>query len=76
MHLLRPELTERDVVLGGEDALELGSGAGTASLCLAARVAGCAVTGVEIDAAEAERATGPEELRQALGRLLAGLKNG
>ena len=34
----------------GQTALELGSGAGTASLCLAARVPGLAVTGVEIDA--------------------------
>lgn len=33
----------------GQRALELGSGAGTASLCLAARVSGLAVTGVEID---------------------------
>jgi tRNA1(Val) A37 N6-methylase TrmN6 len=33
----------------GDKALELGSGAGAASLCLAARVTGCAVTGVEID---------------------------
>lgn len=33
----------------GQTALELGSGAGTASLCLSARVAGLAVTGVEID---------------------------
>ena len=35
----------------GERALELGAGAGTASLCLAARVPGVAVTGVEIDSA-------------------------
>ena len=34
----------------GQAVLELGAGAGTASLCLAARVAGLAVTGVEIDA--------------------------
>jgi tRNA1(Val) A37 N6-methylase TrmN6 len=34
----------------GQTALELGSGAGTVSLCLAARVPGLAVTGVEIDA--------------------------
>jgi tRNA1(Val) A37 N6-methylase TrmN6 len=33
----------------GEAVLELGAGAGTASLCLTARVAGIAVTGVEID---------------------------
>jgi len=35
---------------GGDEALELGSGAGTASLCLAART-GCRVVGVEIDPA-------------------------
>jgi tRNA1(Val) A37 N6-methylase TrmN6 len=35
----------------GDDLLELGAGVGTASLCLAARVGGCAVTGVEIDPA-------------------------
>lgn len=34
---------------GGQTALELGSGAGTASLCLAARVPGLTVTGAEID---------------------------
>jgi tRNA1Val (adenine37-N6)-methyltransferase len=34
----------------GETALELGAGSGAASLCLAARVPGLAVTGVEIDA--------------------------
>lgn len=33
----------------GQTALELGSGAGTASLCLGVRVAGLAITGVEID---------------------------
>lgn len=33
----------------GQAVLELGAGAGTASLCLAARVAGLALTGVEID---------------------------
>ena len=34
----------------GQMALELGAGAGTASLCLLARVAGVALTGVESDA--------------------------
>lgn len=34
----------------GETVLELGAGPGTASLCLASRVPGLAVTGVEIDA--------------------------
>ncbi len=33
----------------GDAVLELGAGAGTASLCLAARVPDCTVTGVEID---------------------------
>ena len=33
----------------GQTALELGAGAGTASLCLLARVPGLALTGVEID---------------------------
>lgn len=33
----------------GEHVLELGSGAGAASLCLARRVAGCRITGIEID---------------------------
>jgi tRNA1(Val) A37 N6-methylase TrmN6 len=33
----------------GQTALELGAGAGTASLCLMARVPGAVVTGVEID---------------------------
>lgn len=32
-----------------EEVLELGSGVGTAGLCLSERVAGCAVKGVEID---------------------------
>ena len=40
------------VPAGARDcALELGAGAGTASLCLAARVGGCSVTGAEIDPA-------------------------
>ncbi len=33
----------------GDSVLELGSGAGTASLCLAARVAGVTITGAEIE---------------------------
>jgi tRNA1Val (adenine37-N6)-methyltransferase len=40
----------------GQSALELGSGAGTAGLCLLARVPGAAVTGVEIDPQLAELA--------------------
>jgi tRNA1Val (adenine37-N6)-methyltransferase len=35
----------------GDEVLELGSGAGVASLCLAGRVPGCSITGVEIDGA-------------------------
>jgi len=41
----------------GETALELGAGAGVASLCLAARVPGVAITGWEIDPALADIAT-------------------
>ncbi|MEI9932090.1 MAG: methyltransferase [Rhizomicrobium sp.] len=33
----------------GDDVLELGAGCGTASLCLAHRVPGCSIAGVEID---------------------------
>jgi tRNA1Val (adenine37-N6)-methyltransferase len=42
----------------GDSVLELGSGAGVASLCLAARVPGCTITGLEIDPALADIATG------------------
>ncbi|MGA7712544.1 MAG: methyltransferase [Rhizomicrobium sp.] len=42
----------------GENVLELGSGAGTASLCLAGRVHGLKVVGMEIDAALADLANG------------------
>jgi tRNA1(Val) A37 N6-methylase TrmN6 len=38
----------------GDESLELGSGAGAASLCLAARVADCSVVGLEIDSALVE----------------------
>jgi tRNA1Val (adenine37-N6)-methyltransferase len=38
----------------GDDVLELGSGAGVASLCLLARVPDCSVAGIEIDPARAE----------------------
>ena len=34
----------------GDAVLELGTGAGVASLCLAARISDCTITGVEIDA--------------------------
>lgn len=40
----------------GQSALELGAGSGTASLCLAARVPGVIVTGVELDPALADLA--------------------
>lgn len=43
-------------VRANETCLELGSGAGVASLCLAARVGGAAITGVEIDPALVELA--------------------
>lgn len=61
----------------GESALELGCGAGVASLCLAARVPGVAVLGVErqafyadlarrngLDVVEADLAALPDNLRQ------------
>jgi tRNA1Val (adenine37-N6)-methyltransferase len=35
----------------GDKLLELGAGAGVASLCVAARVAGCSIAGVELDGA-------------------------
>lgn len=40
----------------GDAVLEMGAGCGTASLCLAARVSGCTITGVEIDRALVELA--------------------
>ena len=42
--------------LAGDEVLELGAGAGTASLCLAWRVPDCGVSGVELDAALVELA--------------------
>ncbi len=33
----------------GHEALELGAGCGTASLCLARRVVGCSIAGIEVD---------------------------
>ncbi|MEI9993732.1 MAG: DUF2007 domain-containing protein [Rhizomicrobium sp.] len=42
----------------GDDVLELGSGAGTASLCLAARLRGVHVTGAEIESAQVTLANG------------------
>src|SRR5512139_501685 len=43
-------------VRAGQDVLELGAGAGTASLCLARRVDGVRIKGIEIDPALAELA--------------------
>ena len=43
---------------GGDEVLELGSGAGTASLCLAARVPGVRVVGAEIESALVTLANG------------------
>ena len=45
----------------GEEVLELGAGAGTASLCLAHRVEGLRIAGVEIDAALAALANSNAE---------------
>ncbi len=42
--------------VAGDAVLELGAGAGTASLCVAARVPDCAVTGIELDPALASLA--------------------
>lgn len=42
----------------GDAVLELGAGAGVASLCLAARVPGCAILGLEIDASLVDIANG------------------
>lgn len=42
----------------GDDVLELGSGAGVASLCVAARVPRCSITGIEIDPTLVEIANG------------------
>ena len=41
-------------VASGDDVLELGSGAGAASLCIAARVVDCSIAGIEIDPALAQ----------------------
>lgn len=44
-------------VRAGQDVLELGAGAGTASLCLARRVGGVRIKGIEIDPALVDLAT-------------------
>ncbi len=53
----------------GGDVLELGSGAGTASLCLAARVEGVRIKGVEIDPSLVELANGNAKTNDMAGRL-------
>lgn len=54
----------------GDEILELGSGAGTASLCLAARVAACSVTGVEIDSGLAALANENAKMNGARARFV------
>jgi tRNA1(Val) A37 N6-methylase TrmN6 len=56
----------------GQSALELGAGAGTASLCLLARVAGLRVTGIEKDEALAALARDNAAANHADCRFLAG----
>lgn len=55
----------------GQAALELGSGVGTASLCLAARVPKLVLTGVEIDAGLAKLAQGNAAANGADARFVA-----
>lgn len=55
----------------GQSALELGAGAGTASLCLEARGPGVAVTGVEIDPELAELATANAATNQMAAHFVA-----
>jgi tRNA1(Val) A37 N6-methylase TrmN6 len=57
--------------LAGQKLLELGSGAGTAALCLAARVAGLDVTGVEIAPALAALANENAAANGATARFVA-----
>jgi tRNA1Val (adenine37-N6)-methyltransferase len=53
----------------GDDVLELGAGAGAASLCLAARVADCSLTGIEIDPALAALANDNAEANKMSARV-------
>ena len=55
----------------GQTALELGAGAGTARLCLLARVPGAVVTGVEIDKGLAVLAAENASANQMTARFLA-----
>ncbi len=57
--------------LAGEAVLEAGSGIGTASLCLLARVAGLRAVGVEQDAAQAEASVANAALNGWEGRFAA-----
>src|SRR5262249_14867115 len=55
----------------GEQVLDLGAGAGTASLCLMARVPKLELTGVEIDPALVALANGNVSLNGMPGRFIA-----
>ena len=57
--------------VSGQSALELGAGSGAAGLCLAARVPGLVLTGVEIDAALATRAQGNAAANGMTARFVA-----
>jgi tRNA1(Val) A37 N6-methylase TrmN6 len=54
----------------GDTVLELGSGAGVASLCLAARVEDCDIVGVEIDAALTDMANANAHMNGATARFV------
>lgn len=56
----------------GQGCLELGSGVGTVSLCLAARVPGVAITGVEMDAGLVRLAVDNAAANDAKARFVAG----
>src|SRR5689334_9456408 len=56
----------------GQSALELGTGVGTASLCLLARVSDLAVTGIEIDPELAAMAQVNATENSVAARFLAG----
>jgi len=55
----------------GDSVLELGAGAGTASLCLMARVQGLALTGVEIDPSLVELASANAAANDMQARFVA-----
>ncbi len=56
-------------VAGGEKVLEVGCGSGAASLCLAARVAGAFITGLDTDRALVRLAGGNAEANGVAGRV-------